>query len=965
MRNLPELSHHNYVIKHPYNMEHVSQYEAKDYREISLSEYFRVFWRRKWLFFAPLIIAMIIVLIDIISQKKLYIASSTVLIEDKNPKILSVAEVYSPDKSPDFYSTQYEILKSRIIAETVVDKLRLDAEVLNREPSPVGIMIIIQDFLFHLIDIFKRTLAEIIRGDTEDAPPSADHLMTAMTSSTSERQNRQAAIQDLQSRIKVEPRDGTKLVDITLKSHDPAEAAQLVNAIAEVYVQQNLENKLDASRKAKEWLSKESKLLHERIQQAEKEIHNYKEDKQIITDAGIKQIIVPGFDVLKSLQADYAKKKQERILLHSEIIHASHNLTSGTPNNPGEFNNNTLTSLRKIIADLQEQYAELSNKLGDKHPKMVALIGKINDFKITIDQEIQKENQKNLDNMKNKYNVIRDQENELLKLLDSKKKELIRLEKDIIEYESLKHDIEINKKIYGEVSRRLAETTLTTAITANNVQLVERALTGTSVSSHTIIKLLIGLVLGLGCGGGLALLAEYRDNKFKNISEAEQYLGLPFLGFIPHHTWPKRAGSDSPHLVTLQAPLAPASESYRGLRTWIRLAQTPIQTLLIASAFPKEGRSITAANLAVSFAQLGHRVLLVDADLRQSSLHRFFWLDNTEGLSSVLVNGLEWQRLLKDSPLPNLKVLTAGPGPLNPTELLSTRRMKQLMESWKMSFDTIIFDVPVILPAIPDAAILAPHMDGVLLVHDQTQVNRDAVLAGKKTLERTGANLLGVVFNNITPKQEKHRYPYQSIRPYSYDQMQAPQDQDPNLTFIDMQRIESPEQWVAGTTPSRLPVAQRAHSEGLTLTLHTMSLLGRVFGVDARSSHVFLLLELEIINDSDVAHLFAPTHTAISLPEATGHGPVVAPPLQTQSMNGAQNPPLQITHLYRYDALTTHKAGGFADVVEILSKHRNRGVIVYQVKEGCDQYVFEYKNDHINMVIFVAPQLPSHDISSS
>jgi polysaccharide biosynthesis transport protein len=945
-------------------MEHVSQYETKDYQEISLSDYFYVFLKRKWLFATPLIIAILIVLIDVITQKPIYVASSTVLIEDKNPKILSLDEVYSPDKSPDFYTTQYEILKSRIIAETVVDKLHLDKEILKREPSTIGPMTIIKNFLFHLIYIFKHKPAEILTGDTEAVSPPSDNLLAETTSSTSERLNRQAAIQDLQSKIKIKPRDGTKLVDIVLKSHDPAEAAQLVNAIAEVYVQQNLENKLDASRKAKEWLSKESKLLHERIQQAEKELHNYKEEKQIITDAGINQIIVPGFDVLKSLQADHAKKKQERILLHAEIINELHNSTSRTHNSPGEFNNNTLNSLERIIADLQEQYAELSNKLGKKHPKIVALIRKIDDLKITADEELQKEVQKKIDSMKNKYNIILSQENELWKLLDSQKKKLIRLEQDITGYESLRHDIKINKQIYGEVSRRLAETTLATAITANNVKLVERALTGTPVSSHTIIKLFIGLVLGLGCGGGLALLAEYRDNKFKNIREAEQYLGLPFLGFIPHHTWPKLACPDSPRLVTLQSPLAPASESYRALRTWIRLSQTPIQTLLIASAFPKEGRSITAANLAVSFAQLGHRVLLVDADLRQSSLHRLFWFDNTEGLSSVLVNGLEWQRLLKDSPLPNLKVLTAGPGPLNPTELLSTMRMKQLIESWKMGFDTIIFDVPVILPSIPDAAILAPHMDGVLLVHDQTQVNRDAVLEGKRTLERTGANLLGVVFNNITPKQEKHHYPYQSIRPYSYDQLQATQDQDPNLTFIDMQRTESPEQWVVGHPPASIPVAQSAHSEGLTLTLHTMSWLGRVSGVAARSNHMFLLLELEIINDSDVSHLFAPTHTAISFPEETGRGPVVAPSMQTQSMNGEQNATLQITHLYRYDALTTHKVGGFADVVEIPAQHRHRGVIVYQVKEGGDRYIFEYKNDYIDVVIFVAPQSQPHAISS-
>ena len=215
------------------------------------------------------------------------------------------------------------------------------------------------------------------------------------------------------------------------------------------------------------------------------------------------------------------------------------------------------------------------------------------------------------------------------------------------------------------------------------------------------------------------------------------------------------------------------------------------------------------------------------------------------------------------------------------------------------------------------------------------------------------------------PKQEKHHYPYQSIRPYSYDQLQATQDQDPHLTFIDMQRTESPEQWVVGLPPSSLPVAQSAHSEGLTLTLHTMSLRGRVSGVEARPSHMFLLLELEIINDSNVSHLFAPTHTAISFPEETGRGPVVTPSMQTQSMNGEQSATLQITHLYRYDALTTHKAGGFADVVEIPAGHRNRGVIVYQVKEGGDRYMFEYKNDHINVVIFVAPQSQPHDISSS
>src|SRR5262249_54542662 len=178
--------------------------------------------------------------------------------------------------------------------------------------------------------------------------------------------------------------------------------------------------------------------------------------------------------------------------------------------------------------------------------------------------------------------------------------------------------------------------------------------------------------------------------------------------------------------------------------------------LRVTSAFLGEGKSTTAGNLAVSFAQLGRRVLLVDVDLRRPSLHRVFGCIQSQGLTDVLVHGLEWQSVMHETPMENLAILFAGPCPLNPSQLLSMARLKQLIESWKTHFDLVIFDAPVAL-SIPDVMILAPAMDGVLLVHSQRHSTREMAVETKRLLERAGARLLGIILNRVRPK-EKYYY---------------------------------------------------------------------------------------------------------------------------------------------------------------------------------------------------------------
>jgi capsular exopolysaccharide synthesis family protein len=355
--------------------------------------------------------------------------------------------------------------------------------------------------------------------------------------------------------------------------------------------------------------------------------------------------------------------------------------------------------------------------------------------------------------MQEQYKTLLAKEEMLNGELETQRKELYKLSNTMTKHSELTRELEVDKELYQAVSKRLAETTLTEALETNNVRVVERAgIPGHPVSLGLLIRMFLGTSVGLGLGVGLALVAERLDKRFKTTDEVERYLGISFLGCIPRYK-PKRHRP-----IALHDPWSNASEAYRMLRTWLQLS-TPQRgaVLMLTSAVPGEGKSTTAANLAISFAQLGRVTLLIDVDLRRPTVHRFFASTNDSGVADILAQSVEWRQVLQGTAIENLKVLPAGSKPHNPAELLSTQSMQSLLESLQTAFDIIIVDAPVTL-SIPDVAILAPAMAGVLLVHYPARGNRHAVLEAKRVLERAGAPLLGVVFNNVAPREHKYYY---------------------------------------------------------------------------------------------------------------------------------------------------------------------------------------------------------------
>ena len=612
------------LTPHRQEVEYVVLTEADGTAETSLQGYLPIFWRHKWFLLLPAVFIMPWVCLLVVAKPPLYNAKATVLIEDTDPKVLAIPVVTGPERGETFYHTQYEVIKSRAVAEEVVEKLQLYTPQPAKTDSPtMATLKAIKAFPEH---VWQAVLASVTPRDRE-APASPAGAEASTTESALADQQRQQAVQRLQQALKVQPRKGidkasdTKLVDITMQGDDPRQVMREVNAVATAYVQQNLDKRLVASRKASVWLQKEAVTLRDKIAEGERRIHSLKEDKRLVgNDTSNAQ--TADLQSLGTLNLSYLEKRRERLALRAELDELRKFLTSPdlaqSAKYPSLVNNPAISGLRMRYTDLQIQATELGKKFMDKHPKMIALAEQMAETRKAVIGEVQRV----IASLENQYNTLTTQENELKQLFNTQKSTVIQSEKDVTSYEALRRDLDIQKAMYQEISKRLAETSITTALENNNITLVETALAGYPMSSGAIKYLLAGLIFSLGCGGGLALLAEGLDKRFKNVAEVEQALALPFLGFIPRHALPKRR---PPVLITLQKPWSAAAEAYYTLRTWIQLAQPPVRSLLVTSACAREGKSMTAANLAVSFARLGRRVLLVDADLRQSVAASDLW----------------------------------------------------------------------------------------------------------------------------------------------------------------------------------------------------------------------------------------------------------------------------------------------------------------------------------------------------
>jgi capsular exopolysaccharide synthesis family protein len=575
-------------------------------------------------------------------------------------------------------------------------------------------------------------------------------------------------------RLEIAPVQRTRLVKIAFSTPDPDLAARVANMHARAYLEQGIERRSHANEEARYFLQGKLAELKDRVEKSEATLHRYRRDKGIISLDNRDNIVV---DRLADLNKRLIEAEVDRIGLEAQthLIRKSKYDTL-----PAVINNSQLQALKGELARLEGQRADHTSQLQPGDPVLDQLRVKIEQTR----QRLQQERRRTVAAVKSAYTAARQKEDELRAKMEQQKTVALSLKDAAVDYTILAREVDTNRQLYESVLQRLKEIEVATALRASNVSVIDQAVPPLQPSRPKKgLSLLCSAVLGLVGGVGLAFFVEYLNNTLRTSQEVERYLHLPSLGMIPDFVRSARHGSPSPEpanpevqllngsaaqagFVFTHSPFSVTTEAYRMLRTALLLAQaeTSPKTLLFTSGMRGEGKTVTVVNTAAVLAQMGVRVLVIDADLRCSACHTILGVENKSGLADVLSGRWDPVDVIRPTVSDHLFVLSSGSLPLNPTELVGSKQMRCILAALQEQYDYVLIDSPPVMLA-SDAILLSTMVDGVVLVANAQRTPKQVVREARLRLSYARAKVLGVVLNQLDMRQREYAYYYRNYAP--------------------------------------------------------------------------------------------------------------------------------------------------------------------------------------------------------
>jgi len=585
---------------------------------------------------------------------------------------------------------------------------------------------------------------------------------------------RAAIVGRLQNALMVQSIPRTQMISITCTTGAAQLSADIVNHLINAYQQRSFESRFASTQRVSQWLQSQLDDLKQQVEASQEQLMDLQKRLGVLglgADA-TKPLTTQATAAVEALSTAAINAKVQRILAESRyrvLANSDPNLMESTAQSSGVLSG--LSSLRSDASATRAQIAQSEVTLGKKNPQLLALQAHLRE----VEKEIQTEQLRLLTEAKQALVAAQANENQTQSALDQQKDESYRLRDDLVEYTLRQRDYEANRQLYEELLSKLRGASVQAGLDAVAIDVVDPAFkpinpTMTPRSSILIRAALVGLVVGII----IAFTLESLDTGIRGIAEVEQITGLPSLAIIPKV---RRMPLDPNSTLTvaqnnigvLTTSKSQFSEAFRSLRTALLLATTghPPKILLITSSTPTEGKTTVATNLAAVMAQRETRILLIDADMRRPNVHHRFGLSGRVGLSTVLSGSATLEEAVKSVPeIPNLDVMSSGPVPPFPTEMLSSQSMRDLLARCSEIYTHIVIDTPPVL-SVTDAVILARQADAIVIVARQGKSSRNAVRRTRDILVRSGAAVTGVVLNSVDISAPEY-HGYYGYSGYSY-----------------------------------------------------------------------------------------------------------------------------------------------------------------------------------------------------
>ncbi len=714
---------------------------------VHLRDYLNVILRRKKIFIVFFVSAIFLTMAISLMMTPLFKASAVLKIDAQDPNVLSIPGLPSKEGS-NFYQTQYEILKSRSLAEKVIRSLGLADNKDFLLPEDLfsqmkgAIMTPIMEVSSRVLSAFSADTAEEKKTSNEEVPAYKEIIPAYLSYS-------------LINRLEIAPVKDSQLVKVSFTSHKPDLAMNVTNAVADSYIDYDLESRVDSSKQARVFLEDQIQKAKEKVERSEKALNDYASRNAIIfVDAGNQSQSTANrnFSDVSSALSNVTTERLQKEALYREVSEAN-------TQNPLVINNPLIQGLKSQHANLEAEYFNLSKTFTPDYPKMKNLKAQID----ALADRIEQERANIVKSVKSDYQASLKKEENLRRAFDAQQNKVLDFQGRAVQYQILKREVDVNKELLNSLLQRMNEVGVAAMSKASSIQIVDRAIYPKSpFKPNMMLNLFLSVMFGLMGGVGLTFIMEYFDNTVKDTDEIERTLHLPSLGMIPYQT--ELHGERRTNLIALDSS-NPVAEAFRSISTFLLLStpSRPPKMILVTSPGEKEGKTTVSINIASALAESLGNGLIIDADMRRPNIHKSYGLDNRIGLSSVLSGNYPFSpddgKCIKNTSIKGLSVMTSGPVSPNPSELLYSSSMQSLLGSLDAIFNFIIIDAPPVM-GMPDSVLLSSFVDGTVLVVKAGSTQREALTETNRIFKNVNTKLLGVVLNGV--KRDDLKYGYYS-----------------------------------------------------------------------------------------------------------------------------------------------------------------------------------------------------------